>query len=88
MNRCCSGIGKETAWSFAKAGATVAAVDFDRVAAERTASAINEHFGRETSVAIQADVSDLASVQNAINEAQESLSGDLSTAVNCAGITG
>ena len=66
----------------------MAAVDYDFNAAESTAKAINSQFGDSTSVAIQADVSVLSSVRKAVDEAQDRLQGELSTAVNCAGITG
>lgn len=78
------GIGKASALQLAAAGAHVAAVDIDRPAAAETSAAI-ETSGRR-SLAIQADVGDLAALDRMVQQTIETL-GRLDIVVNNAGVT-
>ena len=78
------GIGQAIAVGLGRAGAAVAAVDIDRAAAAKTAEAV-EALGR-TSVAIDADVGDLASIDRMTREAMDAL-GPIDILVNNAGVT-
>jgi NAD(P)-dependent dehydrogenase (short-subunit alcohol dehydrogenase family) len=78
------GIGSATAVSLARAGAHVAAVDIDKAAAERTAAAVAAT-GRR-SLAVAADVGDLASIDGMVRAVTEAL-GPIDVLVNNAGVT-
>jgi 2-dehydro-3-deoxy-L-rhamnonate dehydrogenase (NAD+) len=80
-----SGIGEGAALLLARRGWSVACVDRDREAAQRTASAAVAEGGQAW--AAQADVTDAPSVARAFAEAQERL-GQVHAVVNCAGVTG
>lgn len=77
------GIGREAARRFAAEGAALALADLDLNGVEAAAAEITEAGG--TAVAIQADVSDDASVAAMVAEAEAALGG-LDTAFNNAGI--
>ncbi len=74
-----SGLGAATAQALAKAGVKVTILDRDRKGAE-TAETIGAHF-------VEVDVTDDASVTNAIAKASD-LMGGLTAAISCAGIAG
>jgi NAD(P)-dependent dehydrogenase (short-subunit alcohol dehydrogenase family) len=78
-----SGIGRETALTFARAGAAVAAADINREAAEATAGEIRTSGG--ATVAIHADVADAASVAEMVAAAERALGG-LDVLFNNAGV--
>jgi NAD(P)-dependent dehydrogenase (short-subunit alcohol dehydrogenase family) len=78
------GIGNATALALAQAGAFVAAVDIDNAAAEKTAAAI-VGLGRR-SLAIGADVGDLASIDQMTRRVVETF-GHIDILVNNAGVT-
>ncbi len=74
-----SGLGAATARRFAEQGARVAVLDLDAAAAQSVANDIG-------GVAVTADVSDQASVDSAIEQAQAELGSAPRIVVNCAGI--
>jgi NAD(P)-dependent dehydrogenase (short-subunit alcohol dehydrogenase family) len=78
------GIGRAIAAGLARAGAAIAAVDIDRAAAAKTAEAV-ELLGRR-SVAIDADVGDLAAIDRMARETMDAL-GPIDILVNNAGVT-
>jgi NAD(P)-dependent dehydrogenase (short-subunit alcohol dehydrogenase family) len=78
------GIGQAIAVGLGRAGAAVAAVDIDRAAAVKTAEAVKA-LGRK-SVAIDADVGDLAVIDRMTREAMDAL-GPIDILVNNAGVT-
>jgi len=78
------GIGQAIAAGLGRAGAAVAAVDIDRAAAAKTAEAV-EALGRK-SVAIDADVGDLAAIDRMTREVMDAL-GPIDILVNNAGVT-
>jgi 3-oxoacyl-[acyl-carrier protein] reductase len=78
------GIGAATARRLAADGMAVAVVDLDRDAASGTAGAIEQAGGR--ALAVAADVSDSAAVNQAIGEVAERL-GPPTVLVNNAGVT-
>jgi NAD(P)-dependent dehydrogenase (short-subunit alcohol dehydrogenase family) len=78
------GIGHATALALAGAGAAVAAVDIDKAAAEKTAAAVAA-LGRP-SLALAADVGDLASIDQMVGRVVETF-GRIDTLVNNAGVT-
>ncbi len=78
-----SGLGRATAQRLASEGASVACLDLVADAVEQTASGIAEDGAK--AIAIQADVSDPASVQAAVDKAAAEL-GQPTILVNCAGI--
>jgi NAD(P)-dependent dehydrogenase (short-subunit alcohol dehydrogenase family) len=80
-----SGLGRATARRFADEGATVAAVDLARDAAEKVVAEIAEAGGRAR--AVTADVSDPTSVRAAVDEVAGEL-GRPQIVVNSAGIGG
>lgn len=61
--------GKAAAIAYAKAGAAIACIDIDPEAARRTAAAITEAGG--TALALEADVTDLASIDRATQQVLE-----------------
>ncbi len=73
-----SGLGEATARHFATQGAKVTLLDRDATRGEQIAAEIGGFF-------IETDVTDEASVEAAITQAQEQMGG-LNAAVNCAGI--
>ncbi|UWR23814.1 SDR family NAD(P)-dependent oxidoreductase [Sulfitobacter sp. S190] len=73
-----SGLGEATARHFAAQGAQVCLLDRDATRGRAVAEEIGAHF-------IETDVTDSASVEQAIDVARERM-GALTTAVNCAGI--
>jgi NAD(P)-dependent dehydrogenase (short-subunit alcohol dehydrogenase family) len=75
-----SGLGAATARLLAESGANIVIVDISRETGERVATELGAqgHF-------VQTDVTDEASVQNAVNEAVKTYGG-LHGAINCAGI--
>ena len=73
-----SGLGEATARNFAEGGALVTVLDRDVERGEAVARDIGGHF-------VETDVTDEASVQNAIRFATEKM-GKITAAVNCAGI--
>ena len=77
------GIGRESALLFAREGAVLALADLDLAAAETVAAEVTDAGG--TAVAVQADVSDDASVAAMVARAEEGLGG-LDAAFNNAGI--
>jgi NAD(P)-dependent dehydrogenase (short-subunit alcohol dehydrogenase family) len=77
-----SGLGAATARVLAEAGGSVVLADVNAEAGERTAAAIGER-----ARFAQADVTDEASVQAAVQLALDQLGG-LHGAVNCAGVVG
>jgi NAD(P)-dependent dehydrogenase (short-subunit alcohol dehydrogenase family) len=78
------GIGNATALALAQTGASVAAVDIDHAAAEKTAAAV-VGLGRP-SLAIGADVGDLASIDQMTRRVVETF-GHVDILVNNAGVT-
>ena len=78
-----SGIGEATARLFANEGERVAVTDFDESAARRVADSIASDGGE--AIALQADVSDRASVEAAA-EATEKQLGRIEVLINNAGI--
>ncbi|MFM6923631.1 MAG: SDR family NAD(P)-dependent oxidoreductase, partial [Polynucleobacter victoriensis] len=78
-----SGIGEITCETLAARGAKVAVVDFDLSAAERVATRIQAQAG--SAFAIQADVTQVATVDHAVQQVVRSWGG-LHLAVNNAGI--
>jgi NAD(P)-dependent dehydrogenase (short-subunit alcohol dehydrogenase family) len=78
-----SGIGKATALRLARRGANVGLIDRDNVAAETVARTITKSGGR--ALAIKADVSDSAALQNAVENVASTFGG-LDTIVAAAGI--
>ncbi len=79
------GIGKAIAESLAERGANIVVVDLAIEAAEETAQEIAERTGREV-LALEADVSDNASVKAMVKKALEKF-GKIDVLVNNAGIT-
>ena len=79
-----SGIGEITCETLAARGAKVAVIDFDLSAAEHVVTRIRAHKGN--AVAIQADVTKAATVEQAIQQVVKHWGG-LHLAVNNAGIT-
>jgi NAD(P)-dependent dehydrogenase (short-subunit alcohol dehydrogenase family) len=77
-----SGLGRATAQRFASEGASVACLDIVEDGAEKTAAEIAEHGG--TAKAVKVDVSDPASVRDAV--ASAATLGRPQVLVNCAGI--
>jgi len=73
-----SGLGEATARYFASQGAQVTLLDRDAARGESVAKEIGGHF-------VMTDVTDEASVQKAVDQAQEKM-GWITAAVNCAGI--
>ena len=80
-----SGIGLETALTFADLGANVAVLDWAPGGARKTADRI-EKLGRKA-LAFEGDTGDEATVVDAFKETQQKL-GDVDVAVACAGILG
>ncbi len=78
-----SGLGRAVATLLAAEGAPVACFDIDHAAAEKTVAEIVEHGG--TAHSYKVDVSDPASVHDAVNGAWRDL-GHPRVVVNCAGI--
>jgi NAD(P)-dependent dehydrogenase (short-subunit alcohol dehydrogenase family) len=78
-----AGMGASTARAFAEAGAAVAIVDLDGVAAERVTAELNA--AGHSALAVQCDVSDEAQVENAVARTVEAF-GSLDMAFNNAGI--
>jgi NAD(P)-dependent dehydrogenase (short-subunit alcohol dehydrogenase family) len=78
-----SGIGAATCRLLAKRGAAVAVVDFDLSGARRTAESILASGG--VAIACQADVTDSAALQAAVDQTVQALGG-LHLAVNNAGV--
>jgi NAD(P)-dependent dehydrogenase (short-subunit alcohol dehydrogenase family) len=78
-----SGIGRATAELFAKEGATVVLVDFNKDAAEETAANIAKEGGK--SLVVKADVSNLTDCENVFNETMKNY-GRVDVLVNVAGI--
>jgi NAD(P)-dependent dehydrogenase (short-subunit alcohol dehydrogenase family) len=78
------GIGKATAVALAQAGAHVAAVDIDAAAAKATAAAVDA-LGRR-SLALAADVGDLASIDGMVRQVAGTF-GQIDVLVNNAGVT-
>lgn len=74
-----SGLGAATARHFAAQGARVVLLDFDIDKARKVAGDIGGH-------AVQADVSDEAAVDRALEEAAGTLGGAPRIVVNCAGV--
>lgn len=82
------GIGRATAFSFARHGARrLALVDLDLSAAKQTAQEIESRFPGLQVIAHEVDVTSAASVHTAVNEAVRNL-GRIDYAVNSAGIGG
>lgn len=73
-----SGLGEATARHFAQCGASVTLLDRDSARGAEVAKEIGGYF-------VETDVTDDASVQSAVAQAQENMGG-LNVAVNCAGI--
>ena len=78
------GIGHATALALAAAGADVAVVDIDKTAAEATAGAVAAA-GRR-SLAVAADVGDVASIDRMVSQVVQAL-GRVDVLVNNAGVT-
>lgn len=74
-----SGIGEAISRMLARAGAAVAVADLSEDSAKRVASAISSDGGR--ACAVQADISDVSSVQTAVKTVQREL-GSISVLVN------
>ncbi|MCX2725590.1 SDR family NAD(P)-dependent oxidoreductase [Roseibium salinum] len=74
-----SGLGAATARRFASLGARVAILDYDIDRARNVAAEIG-------GLAVQADVSDQAAVDQALEEASQQLGGSPRIAVSCAGV--
>ena len=79
-----AGIGRATALAMAAAGAAVAAADIDLAAAQRTAAEAAGHNRR--AIAIEADCSDVASIDAMVTRTVAEL-GRLDVIVNNAGVT-
>ena len=79
-----SGIGRASAFKFAREGASVVAVDGQREANEETAASIRAEGGKAT--AVQADVTDAAAVRRMVEAATEEY-GRLDILFNNAGIS-
>jgi NAD(P)-dependent dehydrogenase (short-subunit alcohol dehydrogenase family) len=79
-----AGIGRAIALAMAAEGATVAAADIDRAAAERTAADCAGNARR--AIAIEADCGDVASIDRMVAQAVAEL-GRLDVIVNNAGVT-
>src|SRR5215471_16386742 len=79
-----NGIGRATAVALARAGAHVASVDIDPGAARSTADVVSAA-GRK-SLALDADVGDLASIDGMVRRVTEGL-GRIDVLVNNAGVT-
>jgi NAD(P)-dependent dehydrogenase (short-subunit alcohol dehydrogenase family) len=79
-----NGIGRATAVALGRAGFDVAAVDIDKAAAEQAAAAVAA-VGRR-SLALAADVGDLASIDRMVRAVTEGL-GPIDVLVNNAGVT-
>ena len=79
-----SGIGKATALALARAGARVAVVDVDGAAAKATADAVAALGPR--SLAVEADVGDLAAIDRMVQAVVAAL-GAIDVLVNNAGVT-
>jgi 3-oxoacyl-[acyl-carrier protein] reductase len=77
------GIGRAIAEKLAESGARVAACDIHLADAEETAQRLSSH--AQTSMACQADVTDIQSLENMLAEAKEKL-GPVDILVNNAGI--
>src|ERR1700677_2891433 len=77
------GIGAAIAGGLAQAGADVVCLDRSADLLARTVASVRDAGGR--GLAISGDVTDAASVQEAVRQAQSEL-GELRLAVNCAGI--
>ena len=80
-----AGIGRSTAFAFAREGATVVVADINKEGAEGTVRLIEECGGR--ALAIRADVSQVADVRAMVNGTLENF-GRLDCAFNNAGIVG
>ena len=78
-----SGLGEATARAFARAGCAVACVDINREAAGRVSNALEARENK--SIAIRCDVSDAASVHDAVQLTYTQF-GRLDILVNCAAI--
>lgn len=78
-----SGVGRETALAFARAGAQIAAVDLDFANSQETVRLIRAAGGQ--AVCIQADVSRAAQVESAVRATVETF-GRLDCAFNNAGV--
>jgi NAD(P)-dependent dehydrogenase (short-subunit alcohol dehydrogenase family) len=79
-----NGIGRATAVDLAKAGARVVAVDIDAASAKATADAVSA-FGHR-SLALDADVGDLASIDQMVRRTVDAF-GQIDVLVNNAGVT-
>src|SRR5262245_39533970 len=79
-----NGIGRATSLSLAQAGARVVAVDIDGAAVKATADAVSS-FGHR-SLALEADVGDLASIDQMVRRAVGEF-GQIDILVNNAGVT-
>ena len=83
-----SGIGKATAVSFAQNGIqSIALVDLNLPLLEKTRDELLAQFPAIKVEALQANVADEASVENAVRETIERFGG-IDIGVNCAGISG
>ena len=80
-----SGIGLETALTFADLGANVAVLDWTPGGAKKTADRIEKLGGK--ALAFEGDTGDEATVVDAFKETQQKL-GEVDVAVACAGILG
>lgn len=78
------GIGRETALVFARAGAKVVVVDFDKETGQKNVDDINTSDGQ--AVFVQVDVTDRDNVRAMVNETRERF-GHIDILVNNAGIT-
>jgi NAD(P)-dependent dehydrogenase (short-subunit alcohol dehydrogenase family) len=79
------GIGAEIAHAFAREGAAVVLAELDLEMAQRTAREIEAAAGTTKVLAVQTDVTQSASVQHAVSEAQRAF-GAVDVLVNNAGI--
>lgn len=77
------GIGRSISQKLVESGAKVVACDIDMANAEETAKILNLH--KQTSIALQVDVTDIASINSLIAQAVESF-GQVDILVNNAGI--
>jgi NAD(P)-dependent dehydrogenase (short-subunit alcohol dehydrogenase family) len=83
-----SGIGKATALSFAQNGIqSIALVDLNLPLLEKTRDELLAQFPAIKVEALQANVADEASVENAVHKTVECF-GSIDIGVNCAGISG